>query len=526
MRKQGRSLVAAFAFAWSSLAGAQQPVEAPPIPRFEIQGFVVEGNTILDPKSIDSLLAPFTGKNRDFGDVQRALEALQEAYVSRGYNAVRVLIPEQDLVGGRIRMQVTEAKLRAVRVEGNQHFGTPNIRYGLPALKAGEPPNTKAIGRNLQLVNENPAKQERVALQAADEPGKVDAVVRVKDDKPGRVLLFADNTGTPQTGNSRAGFGYQYANLFDRDQVVTAQVITSPSHTNEVAIAGLGYHAPVYGWQGSVDVFAGYSDVDSGTVQGLFNVSGSGTIFGARYNQILPRIDLYEQKLTLGWDYRKYRNSVSFVDIGDPLVPDITVRPMSLAYSGRLSRVGTDLAAYVGYSRNLPGGPDGDQAAFDAQRPEANAKYSIWRYGAAYTQSIFADFLLRLAFDGQQTSDPLVPGEQFGMGGANSVRGYYEREVANDIGRRVSLEGYSPDFGSRISSAWRARVLVFGDAAKGYDVEPIRTPENTLGSYGAGLRVTWGKALSIRLDWARVRKAAGTHLEGDQRGHFSLAFSF
>jgi len=525
MGAHGRLFIAALALAWSSLAGAQQ-IEAPPVPRFDIQGFVVQGNTILDQGRIDSLLAPFTGKNRDFGDVQRALEALQDAYVSRGYNAVRVLIPEQDLVGGKIRMQVIEAKLRSVKIEGNKHFSDANIRYGLPSLKVGESPNTHRIGENVQLVNENPAKQERVVLQAADEEAKVDAVVKVEDEVPWRVSLFADNTGTPQTGRSRAGVGYQYANLANRDHVFTAQLITSPSQTNDVAIAGLGYHAPVYGWRGSFDVFAGYSDVNSGTVQDLFAVSGSGTILGVRYNQVLPRIDIYEQKLTLGWDYRKYRNSVVFIGTTESLIPDITVRPLSLAYSGRLSRVGSDLAAYVAFSRNLPGGPNGDQDAFDLQRPEAKARYSIWRYGASYTQSLPADLLVRLVFDGQRANDPLVPAEQFGMGGASSVRGYYEREVANDNGRRVSLEGYSPDFGARMSSAWRARALVFADAAKGYDVEPIRVPDNSLASVGLGLRVSRGKSLSLRLDWARVRKAAGTHLEGDQRGHVSVAYSF
>jgi len=525
MGANGRLLIATLAFAWSSTVGAQQ-VEAPPVPRFEIQGFVVQGNTILGQGEIDSLLAPFAGKNRDFGDVQRALEALQDAYVSRGYNAVRVTIPEQDLVGGKIRMQVIEAKLRSVKIEGNKHFSNANIRYGLPGLKVGESPNTRRIGQSLQLVNENPAKQERVVLQSADEEAKVDAVVRVEDEVPWRVSLFADNTGTPQTGMTRAGVGYQHANVANRDHVFTAQYITSPSKASDVTIAALGYHAPVYSWRGSFDVFVGYSDVDSGVVQDLFDVSGAGTIFGVRYNQVLPRIDVYEQKLTLGWDYRKYRNSVELVGSPGSIVPNITVRPLSLAYTGRFSRVGSDLVGYIAYSRNLPGGADGDQDAFDRQRPEANAKYSIWRFGASYTQAIPADFLLRIAFDGQRTSDPLVPGEQFGMGGANSVRGYYEREVANDIGRRLSLEGYSPDFGSSIGSTWKARALVFADSAKGYDVEPIRTPENSLGGYGVGLRLTQGKALSVRLDWAKVTKAAGTHLKGDQRGHVSLAYSF
>jgi len=520
-----RLLIATLAFAWSSIVSAQQ-VEAPPVPRFEIQGFVVQGNTILGQGEIDSLLAPFTGKSRDFGDVQRALEALQDAYVSRGYNAVRVTIPEQDLVGGKIRMQVIEAKLRSVKIEGNKHFSNANIRYGLPSLKVGESPNTHRIGESLQLVNENPAKQERVVLQAADEEAKVDAVVKVEDEVPWRVSVFADDSGTPQTGRSRAGIGYQYANVANRDHVFTGQVITSPSKTSDVLVAGLGYHAPVYPWRGSFDVFVGYSDVDSGVVQDLFDVSGAGTIFGIRYNQVLPRIDIYEQKLTLGWDYRKYRNSVELVGSPGSLIPDITVRPLSLAYTGKLSRVGSDLAAYVAFSRNLPGGADGDQDAFDRQRPGANAKYSIWRYGAAYTQSLPADLLVRIVFDAQRASDPLVPGEQFGMGGANNVRGYYEREVANDNGRRVSLEGYSPDFGASISSGWRARALVFADAAKGYDVEPIRVPDNSLASVGLGLRVSRGKSLSVRLDWARVTKAAGTHLDGDQRGHISVAYSF
>jgi hemolysin activation/secretion protein len=525
MRAHGRLLIAFFASAWISLASAQQS-EAPPVPRFDIQGFVVQGNTILDHGEIDSLLAPFTGKSRDFGDVQRALEALQDAYISRGFNAVRVVVPEQDLVAGKIRMQVIEAKLRRVRIEGNRHFSNANLRYSLPTLKEGESPNTRRIGENAQLVNENPAKSVRIQLQAADEEAKVDALVRVEDEVPWRVSLFGDNTGTPQTGRYRAGVGYQYANLANRDQVFTAQAITSPTKASDVSIFGLGYHAPVYGWRGSFDVIAGYSDVSSGTVQDLFTVSGSGTIFGLRYNQILPRIDTYEQKLSLGWDYRKYNNSVVFLGTTESLIPDITVRPLALAYSGRLSRVGSDLSAYLAYSRNLPGGPDGDEEAFAAQRPGAKAKYSILRFGAAYTHTLPADFLVRAVFDAQRAKDPLVTAEQYGMGGMNSVRGYFEREVANDVGRRVSLEGYTPDFGSRVGATWRARALVFFDAAKGSDREPVRTQENTLSSAGLGVRVSEGKSLSFRLDWARVRKAAGAHLEGDSRGHFSFVYSF
>src|SRR2546428_6127512 len=106
--------------------------------------------------------------------------------------------------------------------------------------------------------------------------------------------------------------------------------------------------------------------------------------------------------------------------------------PASLTYSGRVSQVGRDLSFNLSYSHNIPGGNKGDQAAFDepGQRLGASAKYSIWRAGAAFSQLLPSDFLMRAPLNAQHTTHLLIPGEQFGMGGADSVRGYYERETA------------------------------------------------------------------------------------------------
>ncbi|HYQ94107.1 MAG TPA: POTRA domain-containing protein, partial [Burkholderiales bacterium] len=371
------------------------PSKPPAPPRFEIQRFLVEGNTLLTQKELDRILTPFSGKDRDFGDIQRALEALQDAYAGRGYNAVRVSVPEQDIRAGQVRLRVVEARIRRVRVQGNRFFDEKNVRAGLPSLKEGSSPNTRAIGQDAQLVNENPAKQVSVALQAADDPGQVDASVRVTDENPSRISVFADNTGTPSTGNYRAGIGYQNANLFNGDDVINAQFITSPGHASDVKVFGAGYRIPIYGWSGAVDVLAGYSSVNSGVVQGLFNVSGKGDVFGLRYTQLLGRIDTYEHRLALGLDYRAFKNNVTFADTGQPLVPDITVRPVALTYSGRFSPVGSDLSFNLSYSRNIPGGDRAGQAAFDEQRPGASAKYSIWRAGIAYSQLLPSDFVVR-----------------------------------------------------------------------------------------------------------------------------------
>jgi hemolysin activation/secretion protein len=421
-------------------------------------------------------------------------------------------------------LRVSEAHIARVRVQGNRFFDEANIRRSLPALKEGTSPNTRKLAESAQLANENPAKHVGISLRAMNLQ-HIEATVGVTDEKPSKLSVFADNTGTPDTGRSRTGVGYQNSNMFERDQVLNVQVITSPGNTEDVLISGIGYRAPIYRWRGAFDAVLGYSNVDAGTVQGLFAVSGSGAIFGLHYTQHLRRFGIYEQRLRFGWDRTEFRNEVSF-EGSESLVPDVTVQPLSLAYRGRFNTIGTDVSFYVSAARNIPGGGDSSQAAFTASRPGSSASYSVLRAGGAYLQALPRDFLFRAVFNAQYTNDLLVPGEQFGMGGVYSVRGFLEREVVHDMGLQGSVEAYTPDFGKRFSDRWSMRALVFADAASGSDNEPVRGPDNELSSVGLGLQVAQGKQLALRLDWAYVTQGAGTRPTGSDRLHFAAAYVF
>lgn len=511
----------------SALAQAPDPDQIPtPPPRFEIRRFIVEGNTLIPAAEIEKLLAPHAGANRDFGDVQRALESLQENYIERGYTAVRVMVPEQDIRAGTVALQVVEGRIGKVTVQGNQFFDTDNIRRSVPGLKENTPPNTRELSQQMQLANDNPAKQGTLSLESSEEEGKVDATVRVTDEKPMRFSVFLDNTGNTQTGQFRLGAGLQHSNVWNRDHVLNLQYVTSPTKISDVTVFGLGYRVPLYGMNASIEAFGGYSDVNSGTVQNLFSVSGAGSIFGLRYTQVLPRIDSYEQKLAVALDYRAIKSNVTLLGTTGTLVPDITVKPVSLAYSGHLPGAGRDLAFYASFSRNLPSGSDGDQAAFTAQRFGANANYSIYRAGVTWTQALPEDLLLRAGLSGQWTRDRLVSAEQFGMGGMDSVRGFYERETANDVGHRASVELYSPDFGAKVADNWRARGLAFIDMARGFDRLPARGADNGMSSVGIGLRMNQGKTISVRADWGYVLNDAGTRPAGKDKLSFTVNYSF
>lgn len=247
-------------FAFSAYSANEQQAAAPV---FDIKGFNVEGNTRLSQKAVDRRLAKFTGPKKNFGTIQKAVEALETMYRRRGYNTVRVTVPEQELENGIVRLIVLEARITAVKVEGNRHFDEKNIRRSLPSLREAELPDMDKISNSLRVANEHPAKKINMQLQAGENESEIEADLKVFDEKAWKVSFTADNTGNDATGESRTGVFLQYNNLFNRDHLVTLQYITSPENVDKVTVLGMGYRIPLYTLGDSIDLYATYSDIDS-----------------------------------------------------------------------------------------------------------------------------------------------------------------------------------------------------------------------------------------------------------------------
>ena len=57
--------------------------------RFDIDRYAMEGNTLRGVEEISTLVAPVVGKQREYGEVQRALEALELCFRECGFSAVQ-----------------------------------------------------------------------------------------------------------------------------------------------------------------------------------------------------------------------------------------------------------------------------------------------------------------------------------------------------------------------------------------------------------------------------------------------------
>ncbi|MFC0168153.1 ShlB/FhaC/HecB family hemolysin secretion/activation protein [Pseudoduganella danionis] len=512
----------------SLCAALAAPVQAG---EFTIQRFVFEGAQTLDPAQLQTLVLPYTGSQRQVEDVQRAAAAVKAAYVAAGYPILQVYAPEQTLEQGVVVLRISEGVLDKVDVIGAQAYSAQNIRASLPPLREGQAPNTAALVAAVLLANDNPAKQVAVNFSAGSKPGLVDAQIAVEEDKISKFGVLLDNAGNAATGRERIGLSYQHANLFERDHVLSLQAMTSVQQPDKAASITGAYRVPFYASGLTLDLVSAYSDnkSDVASAAGPLFFSGKGLYLGMRLNQTLRSLGEYRHKLIYGLDYKDFKNSCSIAGTVLDNCGTITGRPLSISYLGQVARPAYQLGAGVSYFRNLPGGVHGQ-----AERYGNHARNWQAVRASAFLNLPLADWQWRTTVNGQYSSSTLIPSEQFGAGGAASVRGYDERTAAGDRGLGVNLELMTPELLPSADGARRRhslRTLLFYDAAwlRNSDNSPLAASH--LASVGLGLRYSLDKAFSLRCDAGAAQVATPPGVSAPRRPnqgfvHASLQYSF
>lgn len=498
--------------------------------RFDIIAFKVEGNSLLSEAEVGRAVHPLIGAGKDYGDVQKALEALELSYRKAGYSAVQVYMPEQELTGGIVRIEVSESTISTVTVTGNKHFDEENIRSSLRALQVGKSPRLGDLSEAIQLANDNPAKQVEVTLAPGAQDNTVDAKVAVTDSSPVYVALTHDNTGTNASGKWRTGVALQHGNLFNRDHVATLAYTSSPDSPSGVHVNlwSVGYRIPLYALGDSIDLIYGNSSVNTPSVTptlgGFLGILGKGDVWGMRWNHFFARQGSYTSKLVYSID-RKYANSrCSFngidisIDGPTPLISSCvpyTTIPLGITYSGRWQTGGEAFDFNVGLIRNVASGErytnvTGRTDRYSYLTPgnrDTKDGFMAVRAGASFFKVYASDWQVRLAASAQLAHDPLLASEQFGLAGSTTVRGFNERAAAADGGLVVNAEVYTPNLAGKAGVPGNLRLLTFYDVSRGYNLD---TGSGAIAAYvgvasaGVGVRYSASKDVNVRADVARV----------------------
>lgn len=500
-------------------AAAQAQTDAKPL-RFDILAFNVAGNTVLPVDVIEATVYPFLGPDRLAGDVDAARAALEKAYQARGYLSVVVSVPPQQVANGDVRLDVQEAAINTLRVSGAVYNLPSRIKDGAPSVAPGKVPNFDDLQSDLALLQAGPDLQITPLLAAAAEPGKLDVDLKVQDALPLHGAVELNNKQSYNTERGRLEASLRYDNLFQRQHSLGATWIYSPRRPDQANTLVVNYSLPVAAEDvadradNRLSLVALWSRSSTPTSLGGATVV-SGQQLGARYRiPVTSRAQALSGAWQMGFDYKNNadanRGVAGFTTENPDLKYGVAVLgadvSKALASGGQLGIDATFTASPGLFSNRTIDCNGAPRQQFDCKRAGAASSFATFKTNAAWRSAPVNGFVAKARLQGQLATGPLISSEQFGAGGSDSVRGYYEFEQVGDVGASGQFELVSPSWSPTAGLSLSGLMFMDGAWLSVLDALPGQDSQIRLLSYGLGLRLGAYSGTEIRLNvaWPQV----------------------
>lgn len=487
-----------------------QPTAAPASPgvarRVLIRGVHVTGSTVFSETDLAPLTDPYRDRYVNAEDLEALRQALTQFYIDRGYINSGAVIPDQRVTDGLVEMRIVEGRLTEIGVTGTDWL-EPGFLADRLALSAGPPLNVNELTERLQILLQHPSVERiNAQIEPGDRPGEARLHTVVDEAPPYRFSIGTDTDLSPSLGEARGFVRGQLFSPLGRGDVLTAEVALAEGLEDYF----IDYAMPLTAHDLTFNVY--YERTDSEVVEEPLSelaLEGESWTLAFRLSQPVYRTARDQLTLAAGMDLRESRSYL--LGVGFPLASGIeddgrsrvTVLRFIQDWLGRSEQ--QVLAARSTFSLGIdafdatinPGDiPDGQFFAWLGQLQWAR------RLGETGNQLVFR-------LQGQLTSDPLLPLEQYPVGGLWSVRGYRTNQLVRDQGFASSLELRIPVL-SREDGAPLLQVVPFVDAGGAWFKGDGETPDpKTITSAGLGLRFDPHRQVHAELYW-------GNAFQGDE----------
>ncbi|MEW5854146.1 MAG: ShlB/FhaC/HecB family hemolysin secretion/activation protein [Myxococcota bacterium] len=462
-----------------------------------VREIVVEGNSVLPESQLRAVLAPFEGKEASLEELREAARRVEQLYRDQGYFLASALVPAQEIRDGRVRIQVLEGRVGEVRVEGNQAYSADFVRwYFAPATQRGVL-HSGDLERALLILNDFEDLKVRSVLSPGKAPGTTDVTLRVDDSDPIHVGVEYNNFGNRFVGEHRAGLSVAWGNpILEGDTLAVRSVFPFPTRQVQPFLQAL-YGFPVSQAGDRLNFFYASADTLVGEELAVLDIRGEADIYGIQYAYPLERRLSHRADLTCGFQLKDVKNSI----LGNLTLSQDRIRSLNVGYVARwLTEDGnTGLSAVYtqGLGTVLGGSPNSNPVA---SRAGSGNSFGRLNLDASHVHQLGQGNFLLLRASGQLTGQPLTVGEQFALGGPDSVRGYVQSEFLGDRGYTLSLEYRRSVLDDEAARLQLAAFLDHGGASL-ENPQPGEPLGRDFTGAGVGLRLGLGERFSGRLDF-------------------------
>ena len=494
--------------------------------RIRVARFRITGNTVFPEEELLALLAPYAGREIGNEELEEARLRITAHYVGKGYINSGALIPDQDVSGGVVTLQVIEGRLAEITVAGENRFHADYIRDRV-AADSGAPLNVVPLQERLQLLVQNPLV-ERVNAELAPGERLGEAALRldVKEAPPYEIGYAFGNNRSPSIGSylhevraaarnllgRGAGASLRYGQTRGVEEYSAALALPLTARDLVLALRAEKNRSVVIEQPFSlIDIVSRSSTLEAGLSQPLYRTLQREFALGAYYSWRESKTFLLGVPFSFTPGLANGESKVKALRVA----ADWFDRGESQVIAARLSvKRGLDM----GGATINPGFPDGTFLV-----PFFQFQW-VRRLSEAGNQLVYR-------LDVQQSNGPLLPSEKFALGGAESVRGYRENRFVTDEGRFTSLEyrhpvaRWVPEAVSERPEDGSIQLAAFVDAGWGRDYHADTSEK----PWSVGLGARWDilPGAFARLYYAKaLDNAPVTDPDPQDRGwHFLVSIS-
>lgn len=415
----------------------------------EIEGVIfkdleIPGSQIALVERLTPLIVGQPLTQKKISDLKRTITLF---YQENDHPVVSVIIPEQDVTDGVLQVGVIEGKIGTVTAKGGKYFRPSRMKEKFN-LKEGETINTDELLSDVAWANQNPFRQTNIIFQPGTLPGTTNIDIITNDRTPLRVYVGGDNTGNHFTGRNRWYAGFNWGDVFGLDQTLSFQYTTSSDFSKFQGYTA-NYTIPLP-WHNTLTFFGGYSRVHPDMPAGVDTIKSRGWSAQASVRYIIPFGKTYGnflQNFQAGYDYKATNNNLEFAG-GQVETHTAHINQFLASYYAGWTpehhKINGDIDIYFS-----PGNWFGHENKVAFNRLEEGAKtsyiYTRLALGDEFTFSRYNMGVYSLA-RAQFSSATLVPSEQYGLGGYDTVRGYEQRAVNYDNAFNLNFEFRAPSF--------------------------------------------------------------------------------
>jgi hemolysin activation/secretion protein len=465
-----------------------------------VQRFDVVGSTIFTPEELAAVTAPYTNRPISLNDLFEARSAVTQLYVDNGYITSGAYIPPQVLEDGVVTIEVVEGTLEEINISGTEDLN-PNYVRSRIALSADTPLNVNELLDGLRLLQLDPLIQSlSTELAAGPRPGTSILDVQVTEADTFDVTLELDNGRSPSVGSFRQRLELSELNVSGNGDALSLAY----THTDGSNAVDASYQIFLNPHNGTLGLSTGFTN--SQVIEPPFdflNINSESNYVELTYRQPLMLTPTQEFAIGVTASRQETRSeflgnvfeeAVPFPSSGSDENGEIAVT--ALRFFQEWTNQG-DRQVFAVRSQFSLGLDALDSTVNEDGRPDS--RFLSWRGQAQWVRLLARDTLLLVRTDLQFSNDSMLPLEQFGVGGARSVRGYRQDLLLTDNGMLISAELRIPVLRSP-SVDGLLQVAPFIDIGTGWNVESIDPDPNTLVGLGVGL--LWRQEdFSARLDW-------------------------